>query len=188
MRSTITRFALALTLIAGGVVHAATTKLPVVAEKSSIGFHGEKIVGSHDGTFGKFDGSVTVDGQKPTAVEFTIDLSTVKTDSGRLDGHLKSADFFDVANHPNATFKSSSVKDLGNGEYEVSGLFTLRGATNPVSFRAKTERAGGEVRVRSDFKIDRQKWGVAYKGAPDNLIKDDVEIKLDLTFPAPAAK
>ncbi|HEX9986517.1 MAG TPA: YceI family protein [Thermoanaerobaculia bacterium] len=182
----IARFTLALTLLVAGVAQAANTKLPVVADKSSIGFHGEKIVGSHDGNFGKFDGAVTVDGQTPVGVEFTIDLSSVKTDSGRLDGHLKSADFFDVANHPTASFKSTKIKALGNGDYDVDGLFTLRGATNPVSFRAKSEQTADGVRVTSNFTIDRQKWGVAYKGAPDNLVKDDVQIKLDLTFPAPA--
>jgi len=179
------RLALFLLTLALAMPLAAADKLNVLPEESSIGFVGEKLIGSHEGTFAKFDGSVTTDKGKPLAVDFTIDLATVKTDSGRLDNHLKSADFFDVAHHPSATFKSTKITPAGNNAYDVEGLFTLRGTTNPIRFRAIAAPDNGKVKVTSDFSIDRQKWGVAYKGAPDNLIKDDVAIKLALVFPAP---
>lgn len=176
------RLALILTLTLAFPLAAET--LNVIRGESSIGFVGEKIIGKKEGTFGKFDGKVTTEKGKPVAVDFTIDVATVKTDSGGLDSHLKSADFFDVANHPTATFKSTKITPAGDNAYDIEGLFTLRGNTNPIRFRATTTPDNGKVRVNADFSIDRQKWGVAYAGAPDNLIKDDVAIKLALVFPA----
>ena len=99
-------FAIALVLF---TLPLAAQTLDVVKDKSSIGFTGRKMIGEHVGTFSGFDGSVTLTNGAPSAVNFTIDLNTVKTDSERLDGHLKTADFWDIANHPTASFRSTKI-------------------------------------------------------------------------------
>ena len=163
----------------------AAQTLEVVKDKSSIGFIGRKMVGEHIGNFSGFDGSVTMKDGAPSSVDFTIDLNTVKTDRERLDGHLKSADFWDVANHPTASFRSTRITKKSDTEYTVDGIFSLRGINNPVSIPAAVTKEEGAVRVKAEFDIDRQKWNVAYKGQADNLIKDAVSVKLDLVFPQP---
>lgn len=180
-----TAIASLLVLAVAATAGAAEKTLSVIKDKSSIGFVGRKVTGHHNAVFHAFDGGVVVDGTTPKSVDFAIDLNTVQTESPRLDNHLKSGDFWDVANHPKATFKSSRIARKGPDEYEVSGIFTLRGISNPISFPAKVTKEGDTTRVKSEFSINRQKWNVAYKGAPDNLIADDVEIKLDLVFPNP---
>ena len=163
----------------------AAQTLNVVKDKSSIGFTGRKMIGEHVGNFSGFDGSVALTNGAPSAVNFTIDLGTVKTDSERLDGHLKTADFWDVANHPTASFRSTKITKKSDTEYTVDGIFTLRGANNPITIPATVTKEDGAVRVKADFDIDRQKWNVSYKGKADNLIKDAVSVKLDLVFPQP---
>lgn len=164
---------------------AADPALEVVKEKSSIQFIGRKMIGQHLGNFSGFDGSVTLTNGQPSAVAFTIDLNTVKTDRERLDNHLKSADFWDVANHPTASFKSSRVTRKTDSEYTVDGILNLRGINNPISIPATVTKEEGVVRVKAELGIDRHKWNVSYKGQADNLIKDEVTVMLDLAFPQP---
>lgn len=148
---------------------------------SKITFVGEKAVGKHDGGFGTFSGTVKIPGtdiEKGT-VSATIDTASVTSDDAKLTGHLKSKDFFDVATFPNAKFESTGVKKTGDA-YTVTGNFTLHGVTKSISFPAKIAVAGDVVTVDADFKINRKDFNIVYPGMPDNLIKDDVSLKLAL--------
>ena len=161
--------------------------LALSPENSKIEFTGAKVVGSHDGAFERFSGSVAYKNGDPVSAEIQveIDLDSVKTDSEKLDGHLKSPDFFDVAKFPKATFASDKVTAGGEGAstHTVSGNLTLHGVTKPVSFPAKIDLAGGKVAVSAEFTIDRKEFGIVYPGMPDNLIKDEVSIKLSVNSP-----
>lgn len=165
----------------------------VTKESSRIEFVGAKVTGDHTGGFSDFSGSVSwIDG-KPSSIEFDIDMNSIFTDSPKLTAHLKTPDFFDVANHPKATFRSTSIAEApagtaGGATHIVAGNLTMRGVEKTITFPvAVTSDASGVV-AKSEFTIDRQQWGVSYKGAPDNLIKDEVLIRLDMKFPpAPAA-
>jgi polyisoprenoid-binding protein YceI len=163
---------------------AADQTLDVVKDKSSIGFVGRKMVGEHACTFDGFDGSVKLTNNEPVAVNFRIELNSVKSEaSPRFLKHLLSADFWDAAKHPTATFKSSRITKKSDSEYTVDGIFTLRGVANPISIPATVSNEEGGVRVKAEFEIDRQKWNVSYPGNADNLIKDAVSVTLDLLFP-----
>lgn len=164
----------------------------VSRETSRIEFVGAKVTGDHTGGFTDFTGSVSwVDG-KPTSIAFEIDMNSVFTDTPKLTAHLKTPDFFDVATHPKATFRSTSIAEAPAGSkdgatHTIAGTLTLRGTEKAISFPAKVVSDAAGVSATSEFTINRQDWGVAYKGAPDNLIKDDVLIRLDMKFPpAPA--
>lgn len=151
---------------------------------TTIGFLGEKLVGSHEGKFTDFSGSVAfTDGDPLTAkISVKIDMSSVKTDAEKLDGHLQSADFFDVPNHPFGTFESTGVKAGGQGAatHTVEGNLTLRGVTRSIAIPAQIEVGEKTVSVKAEFSMNRQDYGIAFPGMPDNLIKDDVKIMLKI--------
>src|ERR1051325_2300790 len=86
------------------------------------------------GAFTKWSGTIEVDEQDPTRskAQVEIDAASVDTKDPDRDGHLRSADFFDVANHPKITFKSTAVERAGEGKYVVSGDLTIRGVTRPI--------------------------------------------------------
>lgn len=170
----------------GGPVEAT----PVIKETSSIGFIGAKVTRDHVGTFKTFDGSIEYVGQQPNRIRFEIEPGSAVTDDPKLDAHLKSADFFDVANHPKATFTSQNVREeigADGSTHRVDGILSLRGVEKAISFPVKVESLPDSVHATAEFTINRKDWNVAYAGAADDLIKDDVLIKLDLHFPPPPA-
>lgn len=100
-------------------------------------------------------------------IEISIPMNSLDTSIAPFNEHLKSADFFDVANHPTAEFKSTKWHFKGNKVTRVDGLLTMKGKTHPVSLRAtkfncyqnpmlKAESCGGDFVAT----IDRTKWGV----------------------------
>src|SRR5690606_33501403 len=110
-----------------------------------------------------------------------VELASVESDAEKLTGHLKSADFFDVEKFPKSTFKSTSVSAGSEpGTYTVVGNLDLHGVTKSISFPAKINVSGDAVDVSSEFKINRKDFGIVYPGMPDDLIHDDVVIKLDV--------
>ena len=90
------------------------------------------------GTFKDFDGSFTFDEKNPAAdkVDVTINTSSVDTNHAERDKHLRSADFLNTSNNPQATFKSKEVKKEGD-ELKITGDLTLNGVTKPVTLEAK---------------------------------------------------
>jgi polyisoprenoid-binding protein YceI len=162
---------------------------PVKMESSSIAFTGRKVTGYHDGRFTRFDGRIEYRDYAPSAVTFEIDTASVTTGIEKLDNHLRSADFFDAARYPQASFRSTEIRPDGenwkSGTYQLTGVLDLHGIRNTITFPAKITISPQEVRAQAEFSIDRQKWKIAYPGKPDDLIGDDVAIKLDLRFPPP---
>jgi polyisoprenoid-binding protein YceI len=169
-----------------------TVTANVIKEKSSIDFVGAKVTKDHKGKFNAFDGTITYAGAIPQGVKFDIDVNSLQTDDAKLDGHLKSPDFFDVAKFPKATFTSTSLTPVAEGApagatHQLKGILDLHGVQKEVSFPVTATQTPEGVRTTSEFTIDRQDWGISYKGMADDLIKNDVLIKLDLLFPPPPA-
>src|SRR5262249_56737705 len=112
-------------------------------------------------------------------IEVNIDTDSLYSDepSGKLTGHLKSADFFGVKDNPKATFKSTKV-EKGDKTYTITGDLTMLGKTKPVSFPASVSEKDGVLSLSTEFKIDRTQWGMTYgKG----MINDEVTIKVVMT-------
>ena len=88
-----------------------------------------------DGRFGDWEGKLLIDEAIPanSSIEFTVNLDSLDTFWGERDTHLKSADFFDVAKFPTATFKSTSVEQIGDRQLSVTGDLTLKDVTKPVT-------------------------------------------------------
>lgn len=134
--------------------------------------------------FGKVDGFITYDPAKvgESKVEVTIPLSGLNSHVSSFDEHLRSDDFFDAANHPDITFKSTSVKSAGKDKLAVTGDLTIKGITKSVTLdvtinklgvqpMAKREAAGFEATTT----IKRSDFGVG-KYAPN--VSDEVKISI----------
>lgn len=148
---------------------------------STVGFVGSKVTGSHDGGFEQFSGTVTLPGEDLTqaVIEANIDTTSVFSDNDDLTKHLMSADFFEVETYPESTFKSTAIVKDGDA-YKVTGDFTLHGVTKSITFPATLGLADGKVTANAEFDINRKDFGIVYPGKPDDLIRDNVVIKLNI--------
>ena len=156
-------------------------KYQITPQNSKIEFIGSKVTGSHNGGFQKFSGQIDYAGApEKSRVSITIDTDSITTDDANLTKHLKTADFFDVAKHPQATFVSTEIKPGGaNGAtHTITGNLTMHGVTKSVTFPATINVTPDVATVDSNFSVNRKDFGISYAGAPDNLIRDDVVLKL----------
>lgn len=154
---------------------------------SSFEFVGSKVTGKHEGSFPKFTGwaqlaNGKVEGGK-VAVE--IDMAAVKSDDEKLTGHLLSPDFFDVGRFPKATFESTEIKAGGDkgATHTITGNLDFHGVKKSISFPAKVTESATEVVAEAEFVINRKDFNVAYAGKADDLIRDEVVLKLKLKAP-----
>jgi polyisoprenoid-binding protein YceI len=159
----------------------------IASPDSKLQFVGAKLTGKHDGEFTRLDGTIQLVDGDPTksSVSVDVDTASVKTDADRLTGHLKTAEFFDVEKFPRAHFVSTSIKTGGEkgATHTVTGNLELHGVTKSITFPASIRAAGDKVEVDAEFAINRKDFGLVYPGKPDDLIKDEVLIKLTLRAP-----
>jgi polyisoprenoid-binding protein YceI len=115
------------------------------------------------GRFGKFDAELILDDAKPSAnrLTVTIHVDSLDTQDEERDDVLRSAELFDVANHPVAKFASTAVRRTGKGRYEAVGKLTLRGVTRdlrvPFTF-SDGRMTGGAMVKRLDFGVGQGEW------------------------------
>lgn len=172
---------------------AAPAPAPAGAPSTLVGtvsFTGAKVTESHIGTFESWKGEAVLDGSNVTRLSFDVEMSSVKTESPKLDDHLRSVDFFDAPTHPRATFVSTAIttgapadSKMAGATHTVTGDFTLRGVTKSVTVPAVLVVGPDGVKASTEFFINRKEFGIVYPGKPDNLIKDEVAIKIDATAP-----
>lgn len=169
--------------VAPGSVDGAAETLAITPKNSKIGFIGAKLTQQHKGGFGDFEGKVVLaEPFSESRVEVTIQTASLFTDEEKLTKHLKSPDFFDVAQFPTASFKSTQLKATALG-YSITGDLTLHGQTKRLTFPASLTVEDEALVARAGFLINRQDFGISYPGMPDDLIRDNVRIELDLNLP-----
>ena len=166
---------------------AAEVKTYSLAKDSFFGFVGAKVVGDHPGNFTDFNGKIMVKGTTIEGLKIDVKTDSLITDKqemddatqGKLTGHLKSPDFFDVAKFPRASFESTSVKEEKKGAttHLVTGNLEIRGVKKSVTFPATITFENG-VSAAAEFKVKRSDFGIIYKGKADNLIQEDVLLKV----------
>lgn len=143
------------------------------------------------GGFNSF--SVAVDGEDilKSSLAVTVDASSINTNNTDRDNHLKSADFFDVENHKELTFKSTSFKQKDDDEYELKGVLTIKGISKEIALEVEfgginkdpwgNEKAGFSIKG----KINRKDWGLNWNAALETggiLVGEEVKIEGDLEF------
>jgi len=157
--------------------------LNVDTQSSSVDFVAAKVTRDHKGNFKISQGKVELQGNTPIKLEMIVDLKSVTTDTEKLTGHLKSKDFFEVEKYPTSHFVATQFAPIKEGgTHTVTGELDLHGVKKQLSFPVTIKVDGNTATGKAEFKINRKDFGIVYPGAPDDLIKDDVLLKLDLKF------
>jgi len=171
------------------------------ASHSQVGFRIKHLVGKVPGRFTGFSGTIEFTPGKPESwkVEAKIDPATINTDNEKRDGHLKSADFFDVAKHPEMSFKSTKVTDAKGDSAKLHGELTMHGVTKPVvldlEIGGTTKDPWGNTRAgfTATGKINRKDFGIVWNKTLDAgglMLGEEVAVSLDIesVLKAPAKK
>ncbi|QLG44257.1 YceI family protein [Costertonia aggregata] len=185
---------LALAMIFG---YAATATEPVESEKkqvnvekSKVTWKGYKVTGSHEGTINLKSGYLVMDGKKLTGGEFVVDMSTLTvTDlegdsKGKLEGHLKSGDFFGTESNETSKLVFTSVRPMNKNSYTVNGDLTIKGITKPVTLVVTLF----EGKATATLKVDRTKYDIKYGSGSffddlgDKTIYDEFDLVVDLVY------
>jgi len=151
------------------------------------------VTGEHTGTIDfkaiawKFDKAGTL-----VSANFTVDMTSIKcTDldeknGAKLVGHLGSADFFNTTVYPTAQFKTTGVKSMGKGAYEVTGDLTIKDITEPITFSANVSSDGHMRTGTAEVAIDRTKYDIKYgsgsffDGLGDKMINDEFALVIEI--------
>lgn len=143
------------------------------------------------GEFKSFNAEIDGADFQTANVTLTIDAASVYTNNDDRDNHLKSGDFFDVENHKEITFKSTSFKHKAGDDYTLTGLLTIKGVTKEVTLNVEfgginkdpwgNKKAGFSV----NGKINRKDWGLNWNAALETggvLVSEEVQIMAELQF------
>jgi len=185
---------LALAVILGST---ATATEPLVGEKkevkteeSAVTWKAYKVTGSHTGTVNLTEGALIFDEGKLTGGEFTVDMTSLANSDlegeykGKLEGHLKSDDFFGVATHQYAKLVFTKIDPSGKNSYEVTGELTIKGITNPISFDVSVYGS----KATASLKVDRTNYDIKFRSGNffenlgDKTIYDEFDLVVDLAF------
>lgn len=162
----------------------------VKADQSTVTWKAYKVTGSHTGTVALKSGSLVFDNSTLKGGEFVVDMtSIICTDlegeyKQKLEGHLKSDDFFSVTSHQTSKLVFKDVKATGKNSYEVTGDLTIKGITKPVTFDVSVYGS----KATATLKVDRAQYDVRYGSGSffddlgDKTIYDEFDLVVDLEF------
>ena len=182
--------ALSVVAISQPKIQKATT-YKVDAKESTFKWTGAKVTSEHWGYVKFNDGIITTDGKNVSGGTFNVDMSSISVEDvdmaaeykGKLEGHLKSDDFFAVEKFKTSTLKIKAITPIagakpGEMTHNVKADLTIKGITKEVAFPAQIIVAKDKVIANAEFPVDRTQYDITYKGMADNLIKNDFIVKV----------
>jgi polyisoprenoid-binding protein YceI len=187
--STVTALA-TIILLQSFMFPATATMQKMEVKNSKIVWKGYKVSGSQEGTLNLKSGSLSFDGENLKGGEFVIDMSSLAcTDlngeyKGKLEGHLKSDDFFGVEKYPTSNLNITKVKSTGKNSYKITADLTIKGITKSIKFDASIYGK----KATANLKVDRTQFNVKYgsgsffDGLKDNMIYDEFDLVIDIEF------
>lgn len=191
MKKNLFRGALALTVVLGAAFTANTLEEKKInVKESTVDWEGEKVTGSHYGTINFKEGHFIVEDNELKGGEFLIDMRSITVtdlegeDKGKLEGHLKSDDFFGVQTYPNSKLVITSVAKKSDNTYGVVADLTVKEDTHPVTF----DLEWNENSASTELTIDRSKYNVRYGSGSffddlgDKTIYDNFDLAVELKF------
>ncbi|MFT5348480.1 MAG: polyisoprenoid-binding protein YceI [Bacteroidia bacterium] len=158
--------------------------------KSQVVWKAYKVTGSHSGSVGLKSGALTFDGNKLSGGSFIIDMTTLAcTDlegdyKNKLEGHLKSDDFFGVEKHGTSALNITKVKSTGKNSYQVKGDLKIKGISKSIDFQVSIYGN----KASANLKVDRTDFGIKYgsgsyfEDLQDKMIYDEFDLNIDLEF------
>jgi len=161
----------------------------VDTDASVVTWKGYKVTGEHEGTISVKDGDLEFTDGTLTGGSFAIDMTSLKvTDleggmAAKLEGHLKSPDFFGIEAHPTATFQVTKVVSRGTpGDYRITGDLTIKENTETIRFNANVKEEMGKYVATAELKLDRTDFDVRYGSGSffDNLGDKTIYDEFDL--------
>jgi polyisoprenoid-binding protein YceI len=143
------------------------------------------------GKFGSYRGTVRLDPKDFTRSSFEgeIDVASIDTGNADRDNHLRTNDFFDAANHPKITFKSTAIEPKSEGEYLVRGDITIRGVTRPIALdveyhgTSKSPYGQTQAGVSVTGSLNRKDFGVNFNAPLETggvVVGEKVKLELDV--------
>lgn len=143
------------------------------------------------GVFNEFDAVIEADSDnlEGATIEFNIDVNSIDTRKKDRDDHLRSADFFDIENHPKMTFVATDIKKKSDNNYDVSGDFTIRGTKKPVTFDVEYEGSGKDpwgqevAGFSGSTTLSRKEFGLTWNAALETggvMVGDEVKINIEI--------
>jgi polyisoprenoid-binding protein YceI len=144
------------------------------------------------GQFNEFEGKAHLDFATPqeSSVEVTIQANSIDTRNEQRDGHLRTNDFFDAPNHPVMTFRSTSVEQVDDEHYKVTGDLTIKGVTNSVTvdfeYAGAAKDPYGNIRVglEGSTTVNRRDWGIEWNAPLETggvLVSDKVTLEFEIS-------
>lgn len=154
------------------------------ARRSSVSFVGRKLSADHEGGFEDLSGTAKLVGYTPQGLKVTIQTTSVSSDHPKLTNHLKSPDFFNTEKYPTARFTSTKIRPGGEGvaTHTITGELSMLAVTKRITFPATIVVTDAGATGLAEFKINRKDFGIVYPGRPDDLITDEVLLKLNLAY------
>jgi len=161
----------------------------VNVKESQVKWVGKKVTGQHNGTILLKGGRLEMEDGKLTGGIFTIDMASINCEDlsgdskGKLEGHLKSDDFFGAEKYPSTTFVITKAVPQGPGRYKIIGNVTIKNSTEEIQFPATVEEKDGKMVAKADITIDRSKFDVRYGSGSffDNLGDKTIYDNFDLS-------
>jgi len=148
---------------------------------------GTKVTGRHEIRFPVKEATATLTEKCISGGKIVLDLAKLEVLDlqgewkAKLEGHLRSPDFFDTEKYPEGVFEVTGCEAGSGDTLYLTGNLTLRGVTKSVRFPAVYKYDPNQPMLEASFNINRQDWGISYKGKADDLIRDEVNIQVKLT-------
>jgi polyisoprenoid-binding protein YceI len=179
-----------LTFSLAAFVHsaAANESFKFDASRSTIGFRVHQFLGTTNGKFTQFSGSIDLDREHPehSSVSARIQVRSIDTGIKKRDDHLRSGEFFNVAKYPEIAFKSRSVKQTGSQSGDIMGDLTMHSVTKPVTLHVKlvtalTDQARTRWEVTTE-PLKRRDFGLMFGSATEAVsgISQEVAIRIEI--------
>ena len=163
----------------------------ISAAGSRIGFGYEQMGVAMQGSFRSFAGSVDLDDAQPqkSTVDISVQTASISLGSQEADRTAADAEFFDSKVFPRARFVSGQVQTLGNGRYRITGTFTLKNLSRPLTVDAAMQAQGAARLLTGSFALKRLDWGIGTgEWADTSTLGNDVRVNFALRLmPAPSA-
>lgn len=151
------------------------------------------VISTVSGFFKSFEGTLETvnDDFEDADISFALNIDSIDTNQTQRDEHLKSPDFFDAAQYPQITFKSTSFKKTGDEEYDLIGDLTIKGVTKSVKLAAEfggsTDDFYGNTKAGFEVtgKVNRKDFGLTYDGVTEAgsiVLGEDVKLLINIQF------